>query len=210
MSASEDKAVERKETTKEVVVVFYSRSGTTKTAAEALCKMLENNAADGVEMVQIGVEQANEGYLYNGYMAITGKSLEIKSDNVMLGKNVKEVWLCGPVHAWSLCAALKKYIEMNVEVLKAEGVVINALATMGGSGETGFYKGIEDIVGKQLTQKLVFTTATVKDSIVFTAKLNAIFKPKAEESKPEEPKEVEKPKEEEQPKAEEPKAEEKN
>jgi len=43
MSASEEKPIEIKTSTKDVVIAYYSRSGTTKIAAEAL-EFLRNNS----------------------------------------------------------------------------------------------------------------------------------------------------------------------
>ena len=144
------------------MIAYYSRTGTTKAAAEALAEVMKNKGQD-VELVQIKVDEGNEGYMYNAYLAFRGKSLDVQTGTVMIGKDAKEVWLCGPVHCWTLCSALKKYIEMNVDTLKAEGVTLNALATMGGSGDDGFKKAIEELTGKTVSHKIAFTTASVKD-----------------------------------------------
>jgi len=162
-------------TTKSVVVAYYSRSGNTKAAAEALIEYLKKLGKD-VEAVEIKVDEGNEGYIYNAYLAFRGKTLDVKNGTVLIGKDAKEVWLCGPVHCWSLCSALKKYVELNLETLKADGVELNALATMGGSGDDGFRKVIAEMTGKEVKNKITFVSGDVKDPAKLQAAFDGVFK----------------------------------
>jgi len=192
-------------TTKKVVIAYYSRTDTTKIVAEALAEKLKEKGEDP-ELLRVIVDKSNEGYLYNGFLAARSKAVDIKDETMKLGKEATEVWLCGPVHCWTLCAALRKFIEVNQEALKSEQVTISSIATMGGSGDDSFFKAIEQLLAKKISKKVGFKSSLVKDAKQFPAALDAFINPKApEEPKAEEPK-AEEPKAEE-PKAEEPKAE---
>jgi len=195
-------------TTKNLVIAYYSRTGVTKTVVEALAEKLKAKGCDP-EVVRILVDEKNEGYMYSAFQAFRGKTLDVKDETTKIGKDATEVWICGPVHCWTICAALKKFIEVNAEALKSDKVTINSVATMGGSGDPGFYKGIEEgLGGKKITKRITFLQGDVKDANKVSSLLDEFLNAskKAEEPKAEEPK-AEEPKAEE-PKAEEPKAEE--
>jgi len=193
-------------TTKKIVIAYYSRTGVTQTVVDALVDKLKAKGEDP-EILKVNVDKSNEGFLYNGFLAFTGKTVELKEVPKKIGPDSTEVWICGPVHAWTICAAMKKFVEINTDALKSDKVTVNAVATMGGSGQDGFYKAIEQALGKKINKKIAFKEAFAKDAAQLSTALDEFLNPKApEEPKAEEPK-AEEPKAEE-PKAEEPKAEE--
>jgi len=204
-TTEEPAAAEAKSTTKNVVIAYYSRTGTTKIAVEALAEKLKAKGVDA-ELLPVIVDKSNEGYIYSAFQAFRGKNLEVKEETTKIGGDATEVWLCGPVHCWTICAALKQFIETNLEALKSDKVTINAVATMGGSGDAGFYKVIEETLGKKISKRIAFLQSAVKDPAKLSSMLDDFLNPKPEDPKAEEPK-AEEPKAEE-PKAEEPKAEE--
>jgi len=182
-------------TTKKIVFAVYSRSGTTQTVVDNMVDRLKAKGEDP-EVLKIAVDKSNEGFFYSAFQAFRGKTLDIKDETKKIGPDATEVWICGPVHSWTICAAIKKFIEVNAEALKSDKVTINSIVTMGSSGEDGFFKGIEEALGKKICRKVAFKSAVVKDAAQLSAGLDAFLNPKA----PEEPKA-------EEPKAEEPKAE---
>ena len=199
-------AAEAATTTKKLVIAYYSRTGTTQTVVDALVDKLKAKGEDP-EVLKVVVDQSNEGYFYSAFQAFRGKTLDIKNETKKIGPDATEVWICGPVHAWTVCAALKKFMEVNCDALKSDKVTINTIAVMKSKGEEGFFQAVEEATGKKISKKTVFKEACVKDAAQLSAGLDSFLNPKApEEPKAEEPK-AEEPKAEE-PKAEEPKAEE--
>jgi len=66
-------------TTKKLVIVYYSRTGTTKIAAEALADKLKAKGEDP-EVMRVIVDEANEGYMWSAFQAMRGKPLDVKDE----------------------------------------------------------------------------------------------------------------------------------
>ena len=126
------------------LIVFYSRTGTTKSAVEILAKEME---ADVEEITDKINRKGVIGYLKSGRDAIRRKLTEIDEtkkdpqqyDRVIIGT---------PMWAKNMCSPIRTYLTKNNIEKKKVGILI----THGGSSVEKIVKEIRD-----LTQKSEFT-----------------------------------------------------
>ena len=119
------------------LVVFYTRTGTTKKLAEAIAKAIK---ADIEELIDKENRKGVLGYLKSGRDAARRKFTTIekakkdpsKYDVVIIGT---------PVWAWNMCPAVRTYINENKNKLKK----VAFFCTQGGSGAEGTFKEMEKI-----------------------------------------------------------------
>lgn len=149
------------------LIVFYSRTGTTKKAAETLAKEID---AEIEEIKDKDKREGATGYLRSGYQAMTRKLAEIEKEEK--NPNDYDLVIIGtPVWAGKIPPAIRTYLTRNKLEKK-----IGALITMGGRGDLGT---LEEI--KKLTLKAEFigwVSTTKKDMELkikeFSEKLNLI------------------------------------
>lgn len=149
------------------LIVFYSRTGVTKKAAEILAKEID---AEIKEIKDKDKREGATGYLRSGYQAMNRKLAEIEQDEK--NPNDYELVIIGtPVWADKIPPAIRTYLTRN-KLEKKIGILI----TMGGSGDK---EVIEEI--KKLTPKaelIGWMSTTKKEMEVkvkeFSGKLNLV------------------------------------
>ncbi len=123
------------------LVVFYSRTGTTRKAAEAISGLLN---CDMDEIIDTRDRSGLLGYISAGRDASTKQLAEIKE----LKKNPKayETVIIGtPVWAFTLSAPVRTYIYQNKESFKK----VAFFCTMAGSEPEPIFREMESLCGKK-------------------------------------------------------------
>lgn len=139
---------------KKILIVYYSRTGTTKKVAEAIREQLD---CDIEEIISVKDRSGIMGYIISGKEASQKSSAEIRPTT----KNPAEydlVIIGTPVWAWNISSPVRTYIENNKESFKN----ISAFCTMGGDGDKQSFKEIEKICDKKLIERLVIKTKEVQ------------------------------------------------
>lgn len=140
---------------KTCLVVFYSRTGMTRTVADAISKTC------GCEFEPIRERRSRTGvlgYLYAGYEAVTKKLPAIEPatrnpadyDIIILGT---------PVWGQNVSSPMRSYIMQNRDRFNR----IAAFCTMGGVGGDKTLDSIAALCAKPLLTGLALTDAQVKD-----------------------------------------------
>lgn len=146
-------------TQKDILIVYYSRSGSTKKVAEKLAKFID---ADTEEITTEEDLSGAWGYLKLCYRAtMRGKSQLKNSPEIK--QHYKTIWIGGPVHAYSLSSPLLTWIDDKKEVLKQEGRQISLFGTEGGMGHDWMFSQAENIIGVKAVRKLVVNAFDVEN-----------------------------------------------
>lgn len=123
------------------LVVFYSRSGTTRRVAEALSRAL---ACDLEEIIE---PRSRTGFL--GYMRSLLEARRKRPSVIAPGKhNVSSydlVVIGTPVWAWSLSSPVRAYLTAKASQLPA----VAFFCTLGGKGSERAFAQMTSIVGKK-------------------------------------------------------------
>ncbi len=135
------------------LVVYYSRTGTTKKTAGAIAGALHS---DIEEIIDQKDRRGIWGWLTAGRDATLRKPININS-NKYDPSNYDIVVIGTPVWAWTLTPAVRAYITKNRESFKKVAFFL----TMGGaSGNT--FKTMEGLCGKKPVAVLDFKEMEVK------------------------------------------------
>jgi flavodoxin len=133
------------------LVVYYSRTGTTKKVAEEIAKNLK---ADLDEIKDKKNRNGAMGYLYAGRDAVKKRLTEVK-----FKKNPEKydlIVIGTPIWGWNMCPAFRTYVKENKKKIKK----VAFFCTMGGSGGENALAEAERLIGKK-TEKLVLMTKEV-------------------------------------------------
>ncbi len=136
------------------LVVFYSRTGTTKRVADA---MVERLGCDAERILDVKSRKGPLGYMRSGKEAMKGVAGDIKEpekdpadyDMVIVGT---------PVWGWNVSSPVRAYLGMMRE--KLSGVAF--FCTMGSKGGEKAFKSMEDVSECVPKAKVSFTTKEVK------------------------------------------------
>ena len=135
------------------LVIFYSRTGTTRKVAETIAKQLK---ADLEEIVDTKDRKGPIGYLSAGRDAVK-KSLtkleKIKKDP----KKYDLVVIGTPVWAWSVSVPIRTYLSENGVNLKK----VAFFCTMSSSGSENAFQQMREICNKKPITLLELKTAEV-------------------------------------------------
>jgi flavodoxin len=135
-----------------ILVVYYSRTGTTKKVAEAIAAELK---CDIEEIVDARNRQGLVGWLSGGQDATLRRLTDIQPPQKSPA-NYDLVVIGTPIWAWTMAPAIRTYLAQNKLSLKKAAF----FCTMGGSGDKGTFKAIAEILGKQSAAEL---TLLMKD-----------------------------------------------
>ncbi len=135
------------------LVIFYSRTGTTKKVAEAISKDLN---CDIEEIVDMKDRKGPMGYLIAGKDAATKALTEIKKVQ-KLPDSYDIVIIGTPVWAFTMASAIRTYINKNRSRLKK----VAFFCTQGGSGSKRTFRDMEKKCGKKAIASLELTTREV-------------------------------------------------
>lgn len=139
---------------KKILVVFYSRSGYTRTVAENIVAKCE---ADMEEIRDVRPRKGLYGYLRSVYEALKKKPAEIEQtmanpveyDVVVLG---------GPVWAGKMVSPIRTYITQYCNNAKA----IALFCTYGGSGAEKVLSDMADLCKKKALASIAITDNEIK------------------------------------------------
>jgi flavodoxin len=135
------------------LVIFYSRTGTTKKVAESISKQLK---ADIEEIVDIKDRKGPMGYLFAGRDAVRKRLTKIQK----IKKDPKEydlVVIGTPIWAWSVSVPIRTYLSENGVNLKK----VAFFCTMGGSGSENAFQQMQKICNKKPIALLELKTSEV-------------------------------------------------
>lgn len=136
-----------------VLVVYYSRTGTTKKVAQAISDKL---GGDIEEIIDKKDRKGLKGYLIAGKDAATKKLTEINKSEKDL--SLYDIVAVGtPVWAFTMTPAIRTYLTQNKERLKN----VAFFCTQGSLGSKRTFKDMEKIVGRKPQAVFEVTTKEV-------------------------------------------------
>lgn len=141
------------EAQKDTLVVYYSRTGTTKIIAEKIAKFL------GADIGEITGEEDLSGLwgaLKLSYRVLSKSRTQLKNPPE-IKRCYKNIWIGGPVHASSLASPLFTWIDDNKKSLNQEGRQIFLFGTEGRTGHDGMFAQTEKLIGVKALRKLIVT-----------------------------------------------------
>jgi menaquinone-dependent protoporphyrinogen IX oxidase len=123
-----------------ILVIFYSRSGTTRRIAQALSSAL------GGSLEEIAEDRGRNGLL--GYCRSVFEARRKRSANIRPARNDPRsfdlVVIGTPVWAWSVSSPVRAYLTANKDRLPT----VAFFCTLGGAGSETVFAQMQDIVGK--------------------------------------------------------------
>jgi len=149
-----------------ILIVYYSRTGTTKKVADALAEKLGAE----VEEIKDTVDRAGaKGYLLSGRDAALKRRAALKP----FGKNPADfdlVIIGTPIWAWTVSTPVRTFLDEHKDEFKK----VAFFCTMGGSGLEGAAKEVAKITGLEVSTMLGLTTVEVVKN-QFTEKLETFI-----------------------------------
>jgi flavodoxin len=126
---------------RKTLVVYYSRTGTTRKVAQAIADMLE---CDAEEVVDTKDRAGVLGFIGGGKDASLGRLTAIGP--VTKDPGGYELVLIGtPVWAWTMAPAVRTYISQHRDSLPA----VAFFATAGGTGMERTFRRMEELCGRK-------------------------------------------------------------
>jgi len=123
------------------LVVFYSRTGTTKKVANTISKILDCNSE---EIIDTKSRHGVIGYLISGKDATLRKLTQIK--DIKRRPEIYDLVIIGtPVWAYNMATPIRTYITLYKERFKK----VAFFCTMGGSGSEKTFKEMKSLCGKK-------------------------------------------------------------
>ena len=144
------------------LVVYYSRTGTTKKLALEIASKLN---AETEEIKDTVDRSGMKGYLFAGRDAMQ-KNLTILQPTVNNPADFDLVIIGTPIWGWNMSAPVRTYVTEKKNNFKN----VAFFCTMGGSGDSKAFAEMEEIIDKKpLSTLTLFTRDVVKNN--FTEKL---------------------------------------
>ena|SRR3989344_9573720 len=137
------------------LVVYYSRTGTTRKVAEAIASGLK---AHNEEIIDKKDRKGPIGYVIAGKDASQAKGTDISEQKHDL-KDHDTIIIGTPIWAWTITPAIRTYLEKNKDVLKKKK--LGFYCTMGGSGDKKAFAEMERIIGAKPKATLTLLTREV-------------------------------------------------
>lgn len=148
-------SVEEKVETPKVLVVYYSRTGTTEKIAGLLASSLE---ADAEKLVDKKDRSGVWGYLIAGKDAGLGNETEL--GELKYDPSDYDIVLIGtPIWAWNMAPAVRTYITKNKDKIKN----VLFFTTAGGTSYEKIVKKMEEHLGKEALFKIGLLEKEVKN-----------------------------------------------
>lgn len=135
------------------LVVYYSRTGVTKTVGEELAKQLR---CDAEEIISVKNRKGIIGYIISGKEAVLKKPAKIKE--IKKDSSSYDIVIIGtPVWGHNMSSPIRTYLIKNKDKLKN----VAFFCTMGSSGSQKTFNEMEKLSKKPITV-LELKTAEVK------------------------------------------------
>lgn len=136
-----------------ILVVYYSRSGTTRKIAESLSEALKCDVEEIVEL------KSRAGFL--GYVRSLVEAMQKRSSAIARGKRDPSFYdlivIGTPVWAWSVSSPVRAYLMANKERLSQ----VAFFCTLGGAGSESAFAQMQGLVGKAPRACCSFTAGEV-------------------------------------------------
>ena len=149
------------------LVVFYSRTGTTRRIAEALTRAL---GCDQDEIVEATSRLGLSGY----WRSVSEARRRLPAATAAAKRDPSDydlVIIGTPVWAWSLSSPVRAYLTLNAPRLRE----VAFFATMGGTGAKTAFAQMQALAGKPPRATLALTARETKPGR-YEAKLDAFVK----------------------------------
>jgi len=138
---------------KKILVVYYSRTQTTKKVAEILAEKL---GADLEEIKDTVDRTGVKGYWLSGKDATLRKLTVLEKSEKDLS-NYELVIIGTPIWFWNMSVPVRTYVTEN----KDKFPQVAFFCTMGGSGDERAFKEMSEIIGKESVNTLALKTIEV-------------------------------------------------
>ena len=138
------------------LVVYYSRTGTTKKVAEEIRVKL---GCDIEEIIDTKDRSGIVGYLKSGRDAMYKHLTEIKPQ-IKNPADYDLVIIGTPVWAWNISTPIRTYLTENKDKLKN----VAFFATQGGAGADSAFRAMTDVCGKAPMATLALMTKQVRQN----------------------------------------------
>lgn len=138
------------------LVVFYSRTGTTKKVGEGIANRLN---CDSEEIIDLRNRKGIFGYIFAGRDAIKKKLTDIQEISKDVSKY--ELVIIGtPNWGGSICPAVRTFLEKNKINIKKAGF----FCTMGGDNPGKIFIQMEEIINKKPIGTLALRSKEVHEN----------------------------------------------
>ena len=121
------------------LVVYYSRTGLTRKIAALISTKLKVNLD---EIIDDKDRSGAIGYMTGGKDAM--KKILTKISHAEDPREYDLIIIGGPVWAWTICPAVRTYLDQNADALKIKKVAF--FATQSSDGADKAFKAMEDIL----------------------------------------------------------------
>ena len=152
------------EKSRNILVVYYSRTGTTRKVAEYITKQL---GADMEEIIDMKKRSGIWGFLIGGRDALRKKETEI--NEIKKDPSKYDLVIAGsPMWAGNITPAIRTYLNKYKTDIKSVAFFV----TSGGSNQGKIFEEVRSLLDKELISLMGICTKELKDDSVFDAKLS--------------------------------------
>lgn len=146
-----------------ILIIYYSRTGTTKQVAEKIQKSLN---CEIEEIIDTKNRKGPIGYISAGRDATMKKLTRLKE--AKYNPSEYDLIIIGtPIWSWNISTPIRTYLENN----KNKFNKVAFFCTMGGSGSNRCFNEMEKIINKKSIASLALLTKEVKEK-KYQEKLN--------------------------------------
>jgi len=156
------------EKSRNILVVYYSRTGSTRKVAEYITKQL---GADMEAIIDMKKRSGVGGFVLGGRDALGRKETKI-SEIKIDPSNYELVIIGSPIWAGNMPPAIRTYLNKY----KANINSVAFFATSGGLSQVKIFEEVKSLLGKELISLMRICTKELKDDSVFNAKLSSFIK----------------------------------
>ncbi|MEM0465370.1 MAG: flavodoxin domain-containing protein [Candidatus Pacearchaeota archaeon] len=140
------------------LVVYFTRTGTTKKVAEEIARQLSSDIEEIIDKVN---RKGVMGFIKSIFDAIRKKFTEI--DNIKkLPIDYDLIIVGSPVWAGTLSPAIRTYLMQQKQILFEKKVVF--FCTMGGNNSKKIFIQMEKLIGKKPIHTIAIRSKEVKDN----------------------------------------------
>ena len=141
-----------------ILVAYYSRTGLSKKIATLISTKLK---ADLDEIIDKKDRAGATGYMIAGKDALSKSLTEI--EHKLNPKEYDLIIIGGPVWAWTMCPAIRTYIDQNKDAIKIKKVAF--FATQGSSGAEKKFEAMKNMLDMNVEQTLTIDGKDFKNNI---------------------------------------------
>ena len=155
------------EKSRNILVVYYSRTGSTRKVAEYITKQL---GADMEAIIDMKKRSGVGGFVLGGRDALRRKETEISEIKKDPSK-YNLVIVGSPIWAGNMPPAIRTYLNKY----RANINSVAFFATSGGSSQVKIFEEVKSLLDKELISLMRICTKEIKDDSVFNAKLSSFI-----------------------------------